>query len=94
MIRQVFPEDSQTAIAVASCESGLKPSAFNGSNNNGSTDGGLWQINTVHDKELQRLGLDKFDPEDATEFARILYEKNGWMDWVCFWSPKHMAMNS
>jgi hypothetical protein len=39
----------------------------------------------VHDARLQRLGLDKYDPEDATKFARMLYEENGgWMDWVCF----------
>ena len=85
LIRETFPEDPATAIAIAHCESGLKPNAYNPKNNNGSTDGGLWQINSVHDARLQRLGLDKYDPEDATKFARMLYEENGgWMDWVCF----------
>lgn len=84
LIKETFPEDPHTAVAVANCESGLNPKAYNPHNNDGSTDGGLWQINTVHDKSLARLGLDKFDPEDATKYARILYEKNGWRDWVCY----------
>lgn len=88
----MFPEDSATAIAVAHCESGLRPTAYNGNNPNGTTDGGLWQINDVHNAELERLGLDKYDPEDATEFARILYDRNGgWGDWVCFWKDMHLA---
>lgn len=85
LIRNTFPEDPHTAIAVASCESGLKPNAYNPQNTNGSTDGGLWQINSIHDKRLAELGLDKYDPEDATEFARMLYEEaKGWTDWVCY----------
>ena len=84
LIRSTFPEDPHTAVAVASCESGLKPNAYNPKNNNGSTDGGLWQINSVHDGTLERLGLDKYNPEDATKFARMLYDKNGWKDWVCY----------
>jgi hypothetical protein len=38
----------------------------------------------VHDKQLKAMGLDKFNPEDATKYARMLYEKNGWNDWVCY----------
>lgn len=84
MIRETFHEDPHTAVAIATCESGLHVGAYNGNNKNGSTDGGLWQINSVHDKELARLGLDKFNPVDATKYARILYERNGWNDWVCY----------
>jgi Lysozyme like domain len=83
LIIEAFPEDSRAALAIAKCESGLNPKAFNPHNNDGTTDGGLWQINTVHDHKLQKLGLDKFDPHDATEYARMLYEQNGWRDWVC-----------
>jgi hypothetical protein len=93
LIRQTFPESPEVAIAVANCESGLNPKAYNPKNNNGSTDGGLWQINSVHDKRLKELGLDKFNAEDATKFARILYEESGWNPWVCFWHPDHLAMN-
>jgi len=92
LIRQAFPEDPHTAVAVANCESGLNPKAYNPKNTNGSTDGGLWQINSTHDRRLDQLGLDKFNPEDATEFARILYEESGWQPWVCWWHPDHLAM--
>lgn len=84
LIRSHFPEDAETAVAVAKCESGLNPTAYNPTNTNGSTDGGLFQINSVHDKTLNSLGLDKFNPVDATKFARMLYDKNGFTDWVCF----------
>ena len=91
MIRTTFPEDPHTAVAVASCESGLKPTAYNPTNTNGSTDGGLWQINSVHDSRLEQLGFDKYNPEDATKFARMLYDaplkdgsKSKWKPWVCY----------
>ena len=83
LIIEAFPEDPHKAVAIAKCESGLKPSAYNPNNRDGSTDGGLWQINSVHDKALNNLGLDKFNPHDATKYARMLYEQNGWRDWVC-----------
>jgi len=44
----------------------------------------LWQINSTHDKKLKELGLDKYNPEDATKFARMLYEERGFKDWVCY----------
>ncbi len=85
MIRDTFPEDPHTAVAIASCESGLKPTAYNPTNNNGSTDGGLWQINSIHDGTLAQMGLDKWNPEDSTKFARYLYDKRGnFNDWVCY----------
>lgn len=77
------------ALAIAKCESGLNPDAYNNKNANGTTDGGLFQINSTHDARLRELGLDKYDPEDNVTFARILYEENGWSPWVC---RKHVAM--
>jgi hypothetical protein len=84
LIKETFPEDPHIAVAVARCESGLKPTAHNPHNRDGSVDGGLWQINSVHDKKLKELGLDKYNPEDATKFARMLYDEREWQDWVCF----------
>ena len=92
LIIDTFPEDPHTALAIVQCESGFNPRAHNGSNTNGTTDGGLWQINDVHNSRLQALGLDRYNPEDATKFARMLYEQNGWRDWVCYWHPDHLAM--
>lgn len=84
LIRQTFPEEPYTAIAIATCESGLRPDAHNKHNRDGTTDGGLWQINDVHNEQLDRLGLSKWNPEDATRYARMLYEEQGWSPWVCY----------
>lgn len=76
------------AVAIATCESGLKHTAFNGNNRNGSSDKGVWQINTVHDKTLAQMEIDPWNAEEATRFARYLYDQNGWRDWVCFTHKK------
>lgn len=92
LIRETFPDDPATAVAIAYCESGLKATAYNPTNTNGTTDGGLWQINSVHDQRLRQLGLDKYNPEDATVFARMLYdERGGWGDWMCYTTRMHLA---
>lgn len=68
------------------CESGLKADAHNPMNDDGTYDGGLWQINSSHDPKLRQLGLTKWDVEDATKFARMLYDERGgtWGAWVCY----------
>lgn len=91
LIIETFPEEPHLALRVARCESGLNPKALNTNNPNGTTDGGLWQINDVHNPTLERLGLDKYDPVDATKFARMLYEQNHFNDWVCY-THKLIAM--
>lgn len=82
-IRDTFPEDPEIALSIAKCESSFNPKAVNNSNTNGTTDGGLWQINSIHDTRLKELGLDKFDVDDSLVFARILYEERGFRPWVC-----------
>jgi hypothetical protein len=83
LIKEAFPEDPHTAVAIANCESGLKPNAFNPSNKNGTTDGGLFQLNSTHYPRMERLGLDPWNVHDNIEFARILYKESGWHPWVC-----------
>lgn len=83
LIKETFPEDAERALAVAHCESGFNPNAYNGKNTNGTTDGGLFQINSSHNARLEQLGLDKWDPEDNVTFARMLYDEEGWRPWVC-----------
>lgn len=84
LIRETFPEEPDKAVAIARCESGLKPDAYNPTNRNGSVDRGLFQINSIHDERLEELGLDPWKLEDNVAFARILYdETGGFHHWVC-----------
>lgn len=78
-IREIFPEDPDTALAIAKCESNLNPLAISHTN-----DGGIFQINWIHDTRLAKLGLDKFNVDDNLKFARILYDERKWLPWTCF----------
>ena len=86
----MFYDDPYTAIAVATCESGLKPNAYNDKNFDDSDDVGIFQINSVHLERMNALGLDRWNPEDNIAFARMLYEESGWQPWVCY--TKYLAM--
>lgn len=92
-VRQAFP-DAPIMLEVARCESQYKITAHNTAlNKDGTTDGGIFQLNSVHNQELTALGLDKFDLEDNIRFARILYDRNGLQPWKSSedcWS-KHIA---
>lgn len=79
LIRDTFPEDPERAIAIARCESGLRPDAV------GPTqDGGVFQIHIPsHGKRLEELGFDIWDPVDNVKFARMLYDEQEWQPWVC-----------
>lgn len=78
-IREAFPEDSDRAVQIAKCESGLRPEVVSHTN-----DSGIFQINHIHDKRLNELGLDKFNPDDNIKYARMLYDERGWKPWVCY----------
>lgn len=80
-IRATFPEDPDTAVAIAKCESTMNPKAFNGKNTNGSWDAGLFQINSVHKYSKEHL----FDVDNNLRAARKLYERQGWNPWVCLY---------
>lgn len=84
LIRATFPEDPDTAVAIAQCESSLNPEAVNHHNPNGSYDSGLMQINSVHTPRLSELGLDPKNAQDNLTYARILYDERGWQPWVCY----------
>lgn len=74
------PQNASTASAIALAESGGDPSAVNG-NSNGSTDRGLWQVNSVHGS------LSTFDPL-ANARAAVSISSNGanWKPWCVAWS--------
>jgi hypothetical protein len=73
------------AIAVANCESSLDADARSPGNY------GLFQINRVHaDQWLEVIGQ-RFDdtwhdPDHNAEFARWLYDREGWRPWSCRWA--------
>ncbi|MFM7089114.1 MAG: transglycosylase SLT domain-containing protein [Candidatus Paceibacterota bacterium] len=72
------------AVKVAWCESRLNPSAVNGSNRNGTTDRGLFQLNDGG--TMQRLGINSreaFDASSAAIAAKVLFDDRGWQPWVC-----------
>jgi len=80
-IEESFP-DAPIMLEVARCESQYKITAHNTTQNkDGTTDGGIFQLNSVHDPELNRLGLNKFDPDDNIKFARILFDRHGLQPW-------------
>lgn len=69
------------AVAVALAESGGNPNAIN-NNTNGSTDYGLWQINTVHGSLLNQGN--KFDPTDNAKMAYVVWKGSGWSAWTTY----------
>ena len=79
----VIEEFGHEMAEIVGCESGFKLKAFNPHNRNGSTDSGLFQINSVHRKEAKRLGIDLDTIEGQFKYAKILVQKNGYRDWVC-----------
>ena len=85
---------------VAQCESRGRQFDDDGNvvtnkNPNGSIDRGKWQINSDHDREIKKLGIDIMTEEGNERYARILYEKNYLSDWEATrhcWEPKLLAL--
>ena len=50
-------------------------------NTNGTTDIGLYQINSIHNKQATALGYDLTKRADNIAYAMYLYENNGTGDW-------------
>lgn len=84
-ITSVFKDHAPDAILIAQCESGLNPNAINNSNSNGSTDTGLFQINSIHNIPQRYL----LNPDINIQVAYQLFQQQGWSPWVC----KHVLNN-
>jgi len=88
-IHKYFPEDQwEMAEKIARCESGLSNMAVNDRNTNGSTDRGLWQINSVHADRFEKMYGVKWevgahDFELSTRYAKFLYDHQGFQPWYC-----------
>lgn len=71
-------ERTVTAVAVALAESGGRTAARN-TNRNGSTDTGLWQINSVH-----KWSGDLTDPRENLRAAESVWSRQGWGAWYAY----------
>lgn len=85
-IRQVFGKDADDAIKVARCESKLNPLAV-GHNTNGSTDTGIFQINSIHGVN----GYFLTNWRTNVDIAKTIFDRNGWNAWTC--ATKWGALN-
>lgn len=86
-----FPSgELATAVAVALAESGGNATATN-HNTNGTTDYGLWQINSIHRPEL---GYGSWqDPNTNARMAYSIWVAAGrkWTPWMAWKAGKHLA---
>ena len=81
--RAGFPESEwDTALKVAAAESGLDPKAVNNANKNGTSDFGLFQINSIH----KPTALEKTDPYANAKRAYSIWKDAGnkWTPWAAF----------
>lgn len=75
------PQKASEASAIAMAESGGNPDAINNKNANGTTDRGLWQINSVHGS------LSTLDPlANARAAVGISANGSNWRPWCVAWS--------
>lgn len=77
VIKKVWRRDWETGVAIAKCESGLRPNAFNGSNTNGTWDAGLMQVNSIHGISKEDL----FNPYANAGYAYSIYKEQGLQPW-------------
>lgn len=87
-IARWFGDLYRQALAVANCESTLHPNARSGPNY------GLFQINRVHADTWAQVTGTSFtsswsDPNLNAQFARWLYDQQGWAPWACRWAAQH-----
>lgn len=80
-IIEVFGDDADRAIWIAKCESGLRKNALNDKNGNGTTDHGIFQINSVH---IARRGdAFTYDWKANVHTAKKIFDEQGFKPWVC-----------
>lgn len=87
-----FPEAQiATAVSVCLAESGGKDDATN-HNHDGSTDYGLWQINSVHSSILA-VGAWNV-PLDNARMALSVWRDSGWHAWTTYNTGKYLLFES
>lgn len=85
VVRKHFGEYADQALICFKSESGLRPTAFNGSNRNGTWDAGIAQVNQIHCPKLGLAGeackQALFDIETNIELAYKIFQGRGWNAW-------------
>lgn len=94
-IRTVFHETPNTAVAIAKCESGLRPviQSHHILDYGRELSFGIFQIHKpVWHKVALNLGYDNYQTDviDNLKMARYIYDQKGqrWTDWTCYTSGK------
>ena len=81
-INAIFGSAAPAATRIATCESGMNPTAVSPTN-----DHGLFQINAIHRDEFTRVTGQPwssiYDPHWNSVYARHLYATQGWSPWSC-----------
>lgn len=80
-IEKVFGKDAPVMLKIAECESGLRHTKSGEVIKSKTGDGGVFQINQVHLKELKELNLDRDKLEDNILYAKYLFDQRGTADW-------------
>lgn len=88
LVRRTFPEDPDTAVAVAMAESGMNPETVGDRHltfvRDGKTYGmscGIMQIRNLPGRpDCESMK----DPVKNVEYARSLYERSGWKPWGAY----------
>lgn len=90
-IKEAFPEDSETAVKIARCESHLVIDIQSHHVLNGQREQsfGIFQIHSPSwDKVAKKLGYEDYrtDLGDNLAMARYIYDNAGksWRDWSCY----------
>lgn len=90
-IRETFPEDPETAVKIARCESGLVPDIQSHHTVNGVREAsfGIFQIHAPSWHSVaMKLGHTNYqsEVEDNLAMARHIYDSAGksWKDWSCY----------
>lgn len=79
----VPPDDANTLTAVSGAESSYNPSAVGPKNRNGTTDYGLFQINSAHG-DLNPASLPGADLDTQAQAAAAVYKKEGLGAWSTY----------
>lgn len=80
-IRAAFPEDPDTAVAVAMCESSLDPSRI-GDKHLPKPSYGLFQVSRIYHNYSEEYLLNE---DNNLEVARKIYDRaGGWRPWTCY----------